>query len=284
MTPLPDSEIRARTRPGAISLVWALRLLLGFLIALPIARLVGASPIADFARGDALLFDGGGLFLVELFRSHADTLRGAAQSMTVILVVASIASLVTHALLLVALAHRERLRIGEWGGRALEHFPAFVLMGGLVWLAQGLIALVVGSLGAALGKSLSERISERGADLAALSVFAFGALLMLLVGLAHDLGRAAAVRKRVGGWQGLGDGFRTFARRPFAALISWAVPAFWTVAVLAAAAIVVERLSVEREGSLRVVAAFIIHQLAVLALVALRATWLGRALVLVGGQ
>ena len=156
------------------------------------------------------------------------------------------------------------------------------MMGGVVWLVQGVIAVVVGSLGAALGKSLGQRLSERGADLAALSVWAFGALFVLVVGLSHDLGRAAAVRKRLGGLQGLGDGLRTLGRRPFATLVSWAVPAFWTVAVLAAAAIMVGRLAVEREGALRVVAAFVIHQFAVLALVGLRATWLARALVLVG--
>ena len=82
MSDLSPGEIRFARRPFAILGVAAVRLLVGFLLAWPLAAVVSESGIGLRSEGDRALFEGGGYLLLELLRLHgadfAASLRGLA--------------------------------------------------------------------------------------------------------------------------------------------------------------------------------------------------------------
>jgi hypothetical protein len=272
---------RVRERAGAVLFVWALQLLAAALIAAPVAGAFAGTGVAAHPHGDRVLFEPGGVLLIESLRLGAGALLGALRASLLELVVLAVAGIVPLAALLLALATRERLRIGAWLGAAVAHFPAFVLIGGASWLVRAVLVVLSLLAWGALDDGLGSALGERGADLAGLGGLLFAAILLAAVGITADLARAASVRERARALPAIAAGLRSFVSRPLAAAVSWLIPAVWSVAIVAAAALAVGALRLELSGSWRVAAALFAHQAAVLALVALRALWLSKALELV---
>jgi hypothetical protein len=283
MTPLPADQIRVWRRPGALLLFWAWRWLAAWWLATPIVDAVAATGLGRHPRGDAALFEAGGLHLFEVVRLTLGALPAVAETSVALLLIAGFAGLVPLAALLVALAHDGRLRFLPWASKALEHFPAFALLTGATWLVQGAVLVLSVLVFSGVRAALSPRVDERTADLSAL--FAGGAVLVgaALVSVLHDLARAAVVRREIRAGSALRLGLRTLRNRPGRTALAWLVPALLSLLAVTVAAVVTGRLAVERGGSGAVTSAWWVHQLAVFALVALRAAWLVRALRLVDG-
>jgi hypothetical protein len=273
---------RLRERWGALLFVWLFQLGAAVLIAAPIVGVIAGTGVTAHPRGDRVLFEPGGVLLVETLRRGAGPLLGALRASGIELLVLGVVGSVPLAALLLALASRDRLRLESWLGGAIAHFPGFLLIGGAGWIARAVIVLLALLLSGGLGPGLESALGERGGDLALLVGAMFVVVLLTAVGIAADLARAAAVRTQGHALPSMLSGLRALASRPLAAAVSWLTPAVWSVAVVAVAALAVGALRVELAGSWRFVVALLAHQLAVLALLALRAAWLKSALELVG--
>ncbi len=278
MTPRDPAAIRARHRPGAITLIWLWRAVAAWLAAGPLAAALMGGGVGSLPGGDAALFEPGGVVLIEAVRTSARALRAALHQSAWTFVVMGVLGLVPLALLLVALSDEGKLRPAAWTGRALEHVPGLILVAGLAVLLQGLV-LLLATLAAWAAHSLaSERMDVRAADLVTLGVAALGAVGVLLVGIYADLARATLVRHRSRARDAMRIAAGLFRRRALTALSGWLVPALWSVAAVIGAAMAVGALHVERGQAWRLASVVLVHQAVAVTLVALRAIWLAQAL------
>jgi hypothetical protein len=167
---------------------------------------------------------------------------------------------------------------------AVGHFPSFFLIGALAWLVRAVLALLFAALSAGVEQRLATALHERTADLWLAAGVLLAAICFVFVGIAADLARAARVRFGVPAIASVRTGLRCLVRHPFAALLDWSIAASWSVALVALAALLVGSLALEHGAPSRAAAAFAVHQLAVLGLVALRALWVRGALEIVGRE
>jgi hypothetical protein len=160
--------------------------------------------------------------------------------------------------------------------RAMEAFPTFAAMFALATLVEGFVAGTAVLVALATLHSLTEKLGEaRGQQIALL----VGAVLMIgvaVVGVMHDLARTAAVRFRVRWVRAWRCAWNALARNPLLVLWAWAwrSGAGWAPVVIAA--LVAARLG--GRGGASLIALALVHQLAALTRVALRASWLATAL------
>lgn len=266
-------QMQAWRRPGWVVAMWLVRALLAVLLAYPLASAAGAL-VRGYPRGDAELFDGGALMLLELGRVLEPTLPALTGQASVVVVLAMVLGLLPMAALIVAIGHRGPLRFGAVLGRAGERMGALVLLLGMALMAQAfcLVAPVL----------LAQWVIERMAwyppreDIVRTVGIVVGVLLALAVGVAHDLSRVAAVQRRLGFYDAGALGLRTFTRSLGRALGGYAWRAALAGALVVLGYLLVTRLPVEGRGA--IVMPWVVHQGALLAAFALRASWLGAAL------
>ena len=277
--PLP----RACRCAGAILLLYSFRLVGAWLVAAPVATLL-AGGLAHLPQGDAALFEPGGAYLLEALRLSRNGLVSTLRiSMWVAVLIGGL-TLAPLCALMVALSSGGGLRWGPWAGATAVQLPAFVLLSGLTLLAQAGAATALGLVVAVARESLQGTLNDRLADLLLLTGVAVGALIVIALGIGQDLARAALVRHRTTVTEALRRAWCAARHRPLKTLVDWMTPAVWGVAVVAGAAIVCSSFDVARPEQWRTLAALLTHQLTSLALVALRAHWLARALRLVGQE
>jgi hypothetical protein len=264
-------------RPLAVTLYYASHAVAAALLALPATALVAGTGIGRFESGDRLLFQPGGVILAEVARilapeapSHVASSLGTATVVGVLL-------LVPHAALLVTLARDDRQPHAAVWGRACGHLPALLSLSGIAALAQ--VVLLSGTLAMAdeLRASLGSW-TARSADLAYVVVIALGLVVMLAVGIARDLGRAAVVRGALGSRAALEAGLKALARAPGRALYRWALPALGGLALVAIGAGLTALLDVSRPGAWRVALVMVVHQAIAYGLCFCRAFWLSASL------
>ena len=283
MKPIRPSEIRVWHRPGAVAWWWALRLLAAWLLAAPVADILSA-PTASLPRGDAVLFEPGGAYLLECLRhTQAQLAAGTRRTLWALLLLGTM-NLIPLSAVLVALSHRGRLRPNEWSQLTARHVPAFLMLAGLTLFAQAVVLLGMTLVATTTRETLHHALGPRNADLTAIAAAAAGVALAAGLGVLQDLARAAAVRHEVGGRAALSIALDTVRQRPGRALVDWLTPAVYTLPVVTGAAVVTSWLRVDRDGSWRVALVFLVHQVAAFGLVALRSWWLARALVLVSAH
>lgn len=278
---LDAREIRVRRRPGAVAGLWAVRAAFAWVLAAPIAEVLGGTGIDRFPKGDALLFQPGGGYLLETLRLSQGPLLAVLHHAVWLAVLFGYLSLVPVAGLMVALAHRGRLDPSEFMARGLRQLPRFTYLAGLTWLTQAAVALAAALLVLLFESVLPARLSPHGIDLCLLGVAALGLLLVLVVGVVEDLARAACIRFDDHALGALKNALSTLWHRPRAVLLSYSVPAVWSVIIVFVMMIVAQHVPIERGGSLSLIAVFILHQLVIGSLVLLRTNWLARALALI---
>jgi hypothetical protein len=293
---LAPDEIFARRRPRAVLAVYLWELAWA---------LVVIAPVASWARrawsahpdGDALVFAPGGRYLMawlDLFGEHS-IFPIVLRTSLVLLVIGAVLAQAPLAALLASLAtgHGEDgapPRLGE----------AIRASGGSILALEGVLALValleivVFAVGVFAAGGVSRAGAARWGDASgfwiAAGVFAAFALVASVAGVFADLARAAIVRDvaiadapaspltLVG--RGLRRALRVGRRGLARAYAEWASRAAIGLALLAFGALASEGLG--GRGGLALVGLAAAHQVVVLARVALRASWLARALRLVG--
>jgi hypothetical protein len=273
---LSPRRIVAWRRPGVVAVYWLYRVLVALLLAGPFAAIAGRVT-SGYPRGDATLFDRGGVMLLEAGRVAQPLVSAIAAQTSAIALAAAVIGLVPMAALVVALGHQGRLSLAALLARATERIGTLALLLGVALLLEVVVALASLLLGESLVARLA--LTEPRADHVRLATAALAVCAVLTVGVLHDLARVAAVHRRIGFYGACVAALSAFRYAGLRALGSYAVRAVLAAAVLAIAVMLVSDLRLERTGS--VALAWVVHQAALLAAVACRASWLAAAMRLV---
>jgi hypothetical protein len=276
---LANESMRARRRVGAIAAVYLWHLAAGALLAAPVASVVRVT-WSNHPDGDGPLFADGGLELLEMVMRPDRAGAALSSHVALISVVLWVLSVVPLSFLLFAIAHTT---VDLRAPRAKQLLPRVVQtvipMLALLGLAT-VVSLVLGGLGLWLGSVAMTKLEAwlgeaRGDQLGVLVGLALLAPAAS-VGVVHDLARAAVVRFRVGPLEGARIGAKTFARHPARLLWSW----LWRALAALVPALAMAFVAIRLGGRLGIVllVLFVLHQLVVASRVALRASWLARAL------
>lgn len=276
---LANKSMRARRRPGAIAAVYLWQLAAGAVLAAPAASVVRAT-WSSHPDGDGPLFADGGLELLEMVMRPDRAGAAISSHVTLLSVAFWLASVLPLSFLLFSIAHTtadvRAPRAKQLLPRVVQTVIPMLALLGMATTAM----LVTGGLGVWLGAAAMSKLEAslgeaRGDQLGAL---AFVVLLApaASVGVVHDLARAAVVRFRMGPLDAVRVGAKTFVRQPARLLWSWAWRALAGLAPVVLAALVATRLGGRAGAALA--ALFVLHQLVVASRVALRASWLARAL------
>ncbi|MBX3192934.1 MAG: hypothetical protein KF819_38470 [Labilithrix sp.] len=288
LIPLAPSEIRARRRPGAILMVFLWELGWGFLIASAVhawARRVWGADV----EGDAALWRPGGRDLLAWLDLDDPALAVSARMLFLLLFVSAVASQLPLGALLTSLAfEREDARPPRARAAMRAGVSAFMPLAGLLVLgalAQILVVVAGVMISSGVDHGLAEKIGDARSFVLRVVTFALFAAIACVIGVFVDLARAAVGREAGGG--GDAPGWTTMLRGIRAAMdasrgrlsratIAWAWRAALGVLLVGLGAIAASALG--GKGGAALVALFVIHQLVVLGRVALRASWLARAL------
>lgn len=274
-----NDAMRARRRPRAILWMWLFQATLALTVAWPAANAVHAS-YGQHPQGDAALFADGGYALLEWLVREDTTL--AALGVTYAL--ASVLSLLLGVFPFIALVASLAYTTADLRAPRLAQLAPYVSRG--AWPTLGLVAL--GTLGSGLvlllgaiaagatSSALTARFGDARGGQAAVVVFLLFALGAMAVGVVFDLAKVAVVRTRKGALASLATGFRSFRKNAPVLFWSWAWRALVTAVLVGGGALLATRLGGRPGVALFALAA--LHQLVVVARVAVRASWLARAL------
>lgn len=276
---VPAEAMHARLRAKAIMWVWAFEFVVALVMSWPwtliVRRFYGGHP-----DGDAPLWEPGALSLVDLV-VHAEPM------LTMVLLVSGgalvfgvFAGIVPQALLLVSIAHVERDLTAPTLRNALPRaFSAFGPMFALLLVAgalEGLVVVLFALLGDWVGDGYAPSLGTVRANLILVAFVVLGVVFAAIIGVAHDLARAAVVRFQASARRSMALALRTFASSKLRTLWAWGWRAAAGVVPVALGAFASERLG--GLGGRSLFALLCVHQLVVLTRVSLRASWLSRAL------
>ncbi len=285
-----SSDIRARRAPVAVLLVFFWELVWALLVATPVhawaRRVWGAHP-----DGDAVLFRPGGREL-SLWITSDDSASSVVIRTTLILLVAgAIVGQVPLGALVASLVRRVRppqaLAVGV---RAWLPLLGVLVLAGAI---QGMLVSLGMLAATALDTALRDRLGDARAFGVRLAVLAVFVVLAAIAGVIADLARVAIGQHvaerdpdaepesgltvlRIGIRAALGTARRALGR----ALVAWS----WRAALgalLIGAGMAAGSLAGASGGAMLLVV-FVLHQSVVLVRTALRASWLAKALRLVG--
>lgn len=271
---MSDASERRGHFVRVLSLVWLLRALLGWLVALPFITIVSASGVGNLLEGDRALFEPGGLWLAELARVSATPLMATLKNSWPYLVLAWALRVLPQGMLAQrALEPFASARVVAQGacrklGRLLG-LSAAELSLKAVWL--GVVSLLASALDR-FALTANEALRDWPTALCAvLALLGLGALSVItdtrrillfrspaLRGAAlHETVSVACEHARL-----LGSGY--LLRMGLGALC------------LAASTRLVELIDVSRAGALRLLAVLLVHQSVLVLLTLLEALWLER--------
>lgn len=279
-TSLTVRHLRPRSSLGYVHLInWLSRVVLGWLVALPLISAAGASGIALLPQADRALFEAGGLWLVELaFRETHALLAGLRASL--ILGLAALLLRTPVSALLFTASHEPKATLSVAFRRGLGLFPRFVGLS-LLELGGRAVLLVFAMLLAHGLEALPRPQNEMLAEWPSLATALLGLLLLAALSIFFESCRAvsAALPKlRLGGT------FAAAARSTREHAFEWAGSSALYVGVyalvLATSARAVEALDVGQAGALRVVAVAVVHLAVLLGLCWLQGAWVRRVLAL----
>ena len=270
--PLPA----VHARPWAVGVYLAFTALVGLAWSAPLAAAMGRVT-RSYPRGDAELFDPGAVMLVEAARRVLASLSTIAAAWAVVAVVALPLGFVVLAFVLAQLAARRpsgpRLALA----RAIRAMPALIVIGLLAPLVSAALAALLMMGGGEISRSTWPVPPQR--DLARLGLFAVVTVVVLAVGVVHDLARAAAVSGPSRAHAALRAAFRIAARSPGRVAWAYSWRAVLALACVVAAAWLAVLVGNRSTGAL--VASAFVHQLGLAAAGWLRLAWLATALKLV---
>lgn len=249
------------------------RLLSGWLVALPVASLLGAV-LAGYPEGDAVLFEPGGELLVETVRSHGAALRAALGTSLRLAALCSLLGLWPLGMLLESW-RSPRLRFSLIAARALARWPALAAISGVALLGQALV-IAAGATLMPVARALGASLGELGADLVGLVPLAVGGLAAGCLAIALDLGRIGLVR----GARGLPSVRRALeaaASAPRGFVLAYAMAKAVTLTAMAAAAATAAAAGVHQPDGWRVAVVATAHLAVVTVDVLGRAAWLAWA-------
>lgn len=267
------SPPRARAHPRAVLGVWAWQAAVAVVAAWPAAALVRAVYGND-PRGDGPLWEAGGAELLDFLLRNAAGVTATASGAFVVALAATMTGLIPLAALMASLGRpRADAALPHALRISFRVLPTFAKCAVVVLAAQG-ATLGVGVFLGALAEGWSRaKLGEAPAETLEVALVLPFAAAALALGVAHDLARSLVVTRGVGALEGLAKGLRLLGEAPAHLGWAWAWRALAGLVPVGAAAL----LSVRAE-TLPFILLALVHQAAVLSRVALRASWLARAL------
>lgn len=281
---LSNDAMRARRRPFAILAVWAWESVLALIIAWPVAAIV-RNAYGGHPRGDAQLWNPGSLELLDLL-DHTERARaGVLGVVIVVTVLAAVLGLIPLGALLTSMGFATRLARGPRPQQAIlggvRAFVPMVLLLIVAFVAQAILAVFALLASETLSTELTTRLGEARAMQLGWLVLLLFALPIAVLGVIHDLGRAAVIRFEAKFFDALRIGLATFRGAKLHTFWSWAWRALASLVPIAIGSLVADRLG--GRGGVALVGLFAVHQLVVVSRIALRASWLARAMRAVDG-
>ncbi|WP_394820841.1 hypothetical protein [Pendulispora albinea] len=279
---LANDAMRARHRPWAILLMWGWQAAWAVGIVWPLTRMV-ARTYRTHPDGDAVLFRPGALDLADFFVGLGRTGHGGAAlggHFAVLIPAGIVLGLLPLTALMASMTYATRDRrapnLRQLWTQSITHFTPMAIL--LVIAGVAMAALGAGALG--LGSAVAEMYAERWGDVRAdrvgISVASAGLIFPCFVGILHDMARAAVVRFRVRALRAIALGWKALALHPIRDSWSYVWRAIVSWALVALGAMVAAQLG--GRGGIALFALFAVHQLIIGSRVALRASWLAKAL------
>jgi hypothetical protein len=276
---LAASSMRARRRPGAVAGTWAWQSALALMASWPAVGLVRAA-YGRSPSGDAALWEAGSLPLLGLLSRESNGVRAATGAAVVVLIAGAIAGLVPLAAMMFSIGSAGPDGRGIGAARALgQGVRVFRPLGILlvaVTFTQALAVAAAIFFGQLVEAWTHRSLGEARSQALGIAVGATLAPCVVVLGVMHDLARAAVVRRDLKPFQALVAGTRLLRAAPLALTWSWAWRALAALAPVAAVAALADRIG--GRGGLALVVLAALHQLVVVARVAFRASWLAKAL------
>lgn len=272
---------RVKVTLRAVTLLYLYRAAAALVVGYPIARTFGALGPTALPDGDLTLFAPTGMRLLEALRLGARAIPASLESGSMVAILLAILGLFPLAAALTDLENPHATR-GQLSSTAANRLPSFLLLSGATVLSQAVLVMMMVFVVTHVSALTDSLRNERTADLIPLLFGVFGFSTLLAVGIVQDLARAAVIRHGARGIDSLRIAGTTLVTTPRAVFAAFAGPAVATALVVAAAAALTSVCDVSRPGAWRVASVFFAHQLAVVAIVALRLRALGAALTLVG--
>jgi hypothetical protein len=306
LVPLAPAAIHARKRPLAVAFVFLMELAWALVVATPVhtwaRRVWGGHP-----DGDAMLFADGARDLMVWLGQNDAALGVTARTTMVLLVVGAVLMQLPFGALVASLAFGREERVEHEDGErvhlrslrlrsALQIGVSAFLPLSVVLILGSLASIIVVGLGGLAVSALDTTLTEAFGDARAFTVrvilFGILAALIAVIGVVVDLARAAVVRESglsaargaaSPAWNVMLRGVRVALKTSGASLgratLGWTGRAVVGLALLAIGYVAADELG--GRGGLSLALLFVIHQVVVLGRVALRASWLARALALV---
>ena len=306
MTPLAPRSIHARKRPVAIAFVFVMELAWALVVATPVhawaRRVWGGHP-----AGDAVLFAPGARELMVWLGQNDAALAVTARTTIVLLAIGAVLMQLPFGALVASLAFGREVRTEDADGERV-HLGAPRLRGALqigvsaflplavlfvLGSVASLIVLLLGGLAAsALDHTLTEALGDARSFTVRVVLFAMFAAVAAVIGVVVDLARAAVVRESglsaasgtaSPAWNVMLRGVRIALKTSRSSLgratLGWTGRTVVGIALLAIGYVAADTFG--GSGGLSLTLLFGIHQAVVLGRVALRASWMARALALV---
>ena len=259
-----------KRRTLAVWFEFACRSAAGLVLAAPVTAAVAVSGLGAFPEGDRLLFEPGGLLLVEVARASWLWLAPLASASLVTVAVLSVALTLPTALLWTTSADESGDALPALFGRAAAQVPSLLALTGLTFLGQ-ILAICLGFAGAGFFRDALDNPIQ--GDLWALLPLGAGTIVALAFGLLRDVASAAVACGTPNARAALRVALGALFDAPLTLVARWVVPSLTGVAVAVAVAAAVGVIDVARPGSLRVLLVAVLHQGVVLALSVCRAVW-----------
>jgi hypothetical protein len=263
-------------RIGVVGGYFVARVAVGALVALPLAASVG-SLTAGFPGSDAVLWEPGGVMLLEIARLLEPQADGILWGSAAFVLVGIFALLLPFGALVAAcgpaspVGARRALPARQLWARAGESWGTLGLLQGLTLLGQALLLGLFDLVGRLLARSLELGYAgQRWTELALLAV-GFGVAWML--GVAQDVARVGAIQHRRGLVGAVALALRVLGAGRRTVLVAAGWRGVLTASMLGAAAWAGLVVDCQRPGRALLVASA--HLLAVLGAVLVRVSWLG---------
>jgi hypothetical protein len=275
----PTAEVHARSRPWAVLWMWAWDTAVSFVATLPAVALVRAA-YGRHPEGDAPLWAPGALPLLGLLAREGNGIRASTTTASFMLFFAAIAGLIPLAALMISISSAGTDGRAPRGSRVLEAALRTFRPFGLLLLGFGIVEGLVLTTGFLVGIGVQSWTQQwLGEALAQELAVAAGALAFIgtmVLGVLHDLARAVVIRHDVGVGPAVVLGARTLRRAPISVAWSWA----WRAVIGLAPIVAVGALAngIGGRGGMALLVLGVLHQCVVMSRVALRASWLAKAM------
>ncbi|MEP7125625.1 MAG: hypothetical protein ABJE95_32140 [Byssovorax sp.] len=261
-------------RPGLIAAYAVYLLVAGFAVAAPWSSLLHAT-VAGYPRGDAELFDRGGTMLIEAIRLTRFGSPPATTSSLLAILFTGAVGLLPFAALIAGLGRKGRVRAPFLASRAVRPIGTLTLLWGLSFAVEAIFGALLGVLGVKLVGAL--HFAARGEALGHVVLGAVVLLLLLPIGVARDLAMVSAVNDETRFYTSSSRGLRVVRRAFGRAVGGYLVRALLALGILLGALFLPSLLSTP-DAPPATAMPFALHQLAIVLVVALRASWLASAI------